>query len=93
MPTVSGKAKGRLNKLFKDIPLPNLPLFISQAHLLLAKPYATLQIGFLSIPCPHGHPFEEVTFASHSISAMERVRAGHTDPLVSREARPRASSA
>ena len=40
----------------------------------------------------HGHPFEEVTSTSHPISAMMHIRGGHTDPLVSREARPRASS-
>ena len=39
-----------------------------------------------------GHPFEEVTSTSQPISAMMRIRGGHTDPSVSREARPRASS-
>ena len=32
-----------------------------------------------------GHPFEEMTFTSRPISAMECIRGGHTDPSVSRE--------
>ena len=47
-----GKPKVTWTNLFKDLSLPNLPLFVSQAHLLLAKPYATLRISFLSIPRP-----------------------------------------
>ena len=46
------KPKVAWTNLFKDLPLPNLPLFVSQAHLLLAKPCTTLRIGFLSIPRP-----------------------------------------
>ncbi|RVW70088.1 Retrovirus-related Pol polyprotein from transposon 17.6 [Vitis vinifera] len=42
-----------------------------------------------------GHEFEEVTSTStstsHPISAMARIRGGHTNPSVSCEAKPRAS--
>ncbi|RVW63846.1 hypothetical protein CK203_055620 [Vitis vinifera] len=38
----------------------------------------------------HGQPFEEATYSSRSISAMARIRGGHTDPSVSREQRSRA---
>ncbi|RVW59602.1 hypothetical protein CK203_100689 [Vitis vinifera] len=41
---------------------------------------------------PRGQPFEEVTYTAHSISDMARIRGGHTDPSLSREPRPRASS-
>ena len=41
---------------------------------------------------PRGHQFEEATSASRPISAIARIRGGHTDPLVSREARPSSSA-
>ncbi|RVW68677.1 hypothetical protein CK203_063398 [Vitis vinifera] len=41
---------------------------------------------------PRGHPIEEATSTSRPISAMARIRGGHTDPSIIREARPRASS-
>ncbi|RVW21572.1 hypothetical protein CK203_115640 [Vitis vinifera] len=41
---------------------------------------------------PHGQPFEEATYISHPISDMARIRGAHTDPSLSREPRPRASS-
>ena len=40
----------------------------------------------------HGQPFEEATYISHPISDMARIRGAHTDPSLSREPRPRASS-
>ena len=40
-----------------------------------------------SVPRP---PFEETTYTSCSISTMACMRGDHTDPLVSREQRPRA---
>ena len=36
---------------------------------------------------PRGHQFEEATSTSCLISTMVRIRGGHTDPSVAREAR------
>ena len=65
-------------------------------HLLIVKPSITLRrpsFHRLSLHwMPRGQPFEEATYISHPISDMARIRGAHTDPSLSREPRPRASS-
>ena len=89
MPTVSRKAKGHLKILFKD--LQSLCLFRT-AHSLLRKAQHHLAKQFSLHSTPHGHQFEEATSGSHPISAMVLIRGGHTDPSVSCETRPSAST-
>ena len=89
-PTVSRKAKSLLKKiLFKD--LHNLYLFRT-AHSLLWKAQHHLAKQFSHHSTPHAHQFEEATSVSRPISAMASIRGGHTNPSVSREARPSASA-
>ena len=92
IPMVNAKTKGHLKAYLKT----------SKASIHFASPICSLRnpappcesafslVDVLWTSC--GHPFEEVTSTSQPISAMMRIRGGHTDPSVSREARPRASS-
>ena len=61
-------------------------------HSLLRKTPCHLANWFSLHSMPRGHPIEEATSTSRPISAMARIRGGHTDPSIIREARPRASS-
>ena len=87
IPTVRRKDKGHLKIPFKD--LQSLYLFRT-THPLLQKSHYHLAQQFPHHATPYGHQEEEETFASRPISAMERIRGGHTDSSASREARPNA---
>ena len=78
-----------LKILFKD--LKSFCLFRT-THSLLRKAQLHLTKQFSLHSTPRGHQFEEATSTSCLISAMARIRGGHTDPSVAREARPIASA-
>ena len=88
-PTVNMKAKSLLKILFKG--LQSLCLFRT-VHYLLWKAQHHLAKQFFLHSTPCDHQFEEDTSASRPISTMTCIRGGHTNPLASREARPRAPS-
>ena len=88
IPMVNAKTKGHLKaylKTFKACFHFAHPIPIAKTLHQLAN-----RLSLHSTPC--GQPFQEATSISCPILDMARIREGHTDPSLSREPRPKASS-
>ena len=97
IPTVSMRNTNGQREIKRS--LKQAYLKTSKAFFSFCTPYSSLRktlhhfANWLSLySMPLGQPFEKTTSTSHPISNMARIRGGHTDPSVSREAKLRASS-
>ncbi|RVW68290.1 hypothetical protein CK203_063665 [Vitis vinifera] len=76
---------------FTTLRIPIASMRSANGYLLLEKLRATLQIGFHSIPRPVATNLKKQPPPLTPFRPCVRIKGGHTDPSVSREAKPRAS--